>query len=71
MFYQAIERNCRVEGGYGTFSDVEGDGVTENIAESYFVAETLKYLYLLFSSQRLVDLDKVVITTEAHFLPIL
>ena len=32
---------------------------------SYFLAETLKYLYLLFSEEP-VDLEKVVFNTEAH-----
>lgn len=39
-------------------------------SESYFSAETLKYLYLLFSSNRLVDLKKELFTTEGHILPI-
>ena len=37
---------------------------------SYFLAETLKYLYLLFSDEDLVPLDKWVFTTEAHPLPV-
>ena len=28
--------------------------------------ETLKYMYLLFSEDELIDLDKVVFNTEAH-----
>lgn len=32
-------------------------------------AETLKYLYLLFSPDDLLPLDKVVLNTEAHPLP--
>ena len=39
-------------------------------AESFFTAETLKYLYLLFSSEKIIDLDNEVLTTEAHILPI-
>ncbi|HNS74422.1 MAG TPA: glycoside hydrolase family 47 protein, partial [bacterium] len=33
--------------------------------ESFFLAETLKYLYLLFAPVE-IDLDKTVFTTEAH-----
>uniref|UniRef100_A0A672GCV9 alpha-1,2-Mannosidase n=1 Tax=Salarias fasciatus TaxID=181472 RepID=A0A672GCV9_SALFA len=39
--------------------------------ESFFLGETLKYLYLLFSEQPgLVSLDQYVFNTEAHPLPI-
>jgi mannosyl-oligosaccharide alpha-1,2-mannosidase len=39
--------------------------------ESFFLGETLKYFYLLFSNNRkLIDIDKYVMNTEAHPLPI-
>ena len=39
--------------------------------ESFFLAETLKYLYLLFADdQTILPLDKWVFNTEAHPLPI-
>lgn len=45
-----------------TFSD---------LMESFFLAETLKYLYLLFADdQTILPLDKWVFNTEAHPLPI-
>jgi hypothetical protein len=34
--------------------------------ESFFLAETLKYLYLLFAQPDALDLTKVVFNTEAH-----
>jgi len=37
---------------------------------SYFLAETLKYLYLLFVDTELLPLDKWVFNTEAHPFPI-
>ncbi|EWZ50710.1 Mannosyl-oligosaccharide 1,2-alpha-mannosidase [Fusarium oxysporum] len=37
--------------------------------ESFWLAETLKYFYLLFSPPDLLPLDKVVINTEGHPLP--
>jgi endoplasmic reticulum Man9GlcNAc2 1,2-alpha-mannosidase len=37
--------------------------------ESFWLAETLKYFYLLFSDEDFFPLDNVVINTEAHFLP--
>jgi hypothetical protein len=37
--------------------------------ESFFLGETLKYFYLLFSNDSLIPLDKYVFNTEAHPLP--
>jgi len=39
--------------------------------ESFFLAETLKYLYLLFSEDELLPLDEWVFNTEAHPLRVL
>lgn len=38
--------------------------------ESFFLAETLKYLYLLFSDEHVLPLDEWVFNTEAHPLPV-
>lgn len=39
--------------------------------ESFFLGETLKYFFLLFSDDvNLINLDKYVFNTEAHPLPI-
>jgi len=40
--------------------------------DSFVLAETFKYLYLLFSDKDdlLVDVDEFVFSTEAHFLPL-
>lgn len=37
---------------------------------SFFLAETLKYLYLLFDDEDPIDLKKWVFNTEAHPLPV-
>jgi ER degradation enhancer, mannosidase alpha-like 2 len=34
--------------------------------ESFFLAETLKYLFLLFAPSDTLDVTKVVFNTEAH-----
>ena len=34
--------------------------------ESFFLAETLKYLYLLFAPPETLDFDAVTFNTEAH-----
>lgn len=40
--------------------------------DSFVLAETFKYLYLLFAkpSELLLDLDEFIFTTEAHLLPL-
>jgi len=38
--------------------------------ETFFFAETLKYLYLIFSEAELIPLDQYVFNTEAHPLKI-
>ena len=63
-FFNDIVRHCRTENGYTTLTSVvtkqKGD-----LMPSYFLAETLKYLYLLFAPEA-PDLDGVVFNTEAH-----
>lgn len=39
--------------------------------ESFFLAETVKYLYLLFCREDYISLDEFVFNTEAHPLPII
>ncbi|KAM3960979.1 mannosyl-oligosaccharide alpha-1,2-mannosidase IA isoform 2-T2 [Aphomia sociella] len=68
---QALEKNCRVDGGYTGIVNVyhekpQGD----DVQQSFFLAETLKYLYLLFSDDSLLPLDEWVLNTEAHPFPI-
>ena len=41
-----------------------------NKMESFFFAETLKYLYLIYSEDSVVPLDQYVFNTEAHPLSI-
>lgn len=64
-FLEALVRRCRTEAGFTVLTDVvtkkQGD-----LMPSYFLAETLKYLYLLFAPDDALDLDKVVLNTEAH-----
>ncbi|KAA0158639.1 hypothetical protein FNF31_05286 [Cafeteria roenbergensis] len=49
--------------------DQSGPRDTRNMSdhmESFFLAETLKYLYLIFSDDALLPLDEYVFNTEAH-----
>lgn len=66
--FQAIERYCRTEAGYGSLKDVRRvHQVPDDKMESFFLAETLKYIYLLFDPDTQIDLLHThVFNTEAH-----
>ncbi|ODM93687.1 Mannosyl-oligosaccharide alpha-1,2-mannosidase isoform A [Orchesella cincta] len=70
---QAIEKHCKAGegGGYSGLRNVYSkDPQQDDVQQSFYLAETLKYLYLMFSSKELIDLDYWVFNTEAHPLPI-
>jgi ER degradation enhancer, mannosidase alpha-like 1 len=68
----------RTQCGFGTVHDVrawkgEGQVVLEDRMESFFLSETLKYLYLLFdeaNSLHRSGAPEVLFTTEGHPLPV-
>ncbi|KAL1915942.1 uncharacterized protein VTP21DRAFT_6330 [Calcarisporiella thermophila] len=64
--FKAIEKWCRTDVGYSALKDVNYSDSKLDSLESFFFAETLKYLYLLFSPPNVLDLDKYVFSTEAH-----
>ncbi|KAJ6505374.1 glycoside hydrolase [Mycena sanguinolenta] len=70
--FSAIERHCRLaEGGYATVADVDHLPVRYvDRQETFFLSETLKYLFLTFAAENVLDLNEVVFNTEAHPLPI-
>lgn len=73
IFVQAIERYSKVENGYTSIGNVldPDDTRPRDYMESFFMSETLKYLFLLFDSNpRRVDVDKYVMNSEGHPLPI-
>ncbi|NXN93501.1 MA1C1 mannosidase, partial [Rhinopomastus cyanomelas] len=68
---QALEKHCRVEAGFSGIRDVYTTTPThDNMQQSFFLAETLKYLYLLFCEDDVLSLDDWVFNTEAHPLPV-
>jgi len=70
--FNAINKYCRSEFGFSGIRDVTTTSVTrDDLQQSFFLAETLKYLYLLFSDDSLIPLDKYVFNTEAHPLGII
>lgn len=75
----SIQEKMRVSCGFATLADVR-TGRLEDRMDSYFLAETLKYLYMLFdlatpedkraenSWTAFVNLSEAVFTTEGHLL---
>ena len=73
IIFQAFEKYTKIkDGGYSSISNVlNPDNVNyKDNMESFFLGETLKYLFLLFGEDNLVSLDNYVFNTEAHPLPI-
>ncbi|KAF6752065.1 mannosyl-oligosaccharide 1,2-alpha-mannosidase [Ephemerocybe angulata] len=69
--YQAIEKHTKAPYGYASVSNIDSDSPNKiDEMPSFFLAETLKYLYLLFDNDDPISLDKWVFNTEAHPLPI-
>jgi mannosidase alpha-like ER degradation enhancer 2 len=64
-FFDGLVKHCRTEAGYAALSSVESKSKADRM-ESFFLAETLKYLYLLYAPPETLDLKRIVFNTEAH-----
>jgi hypothetical protein len=60
-----ILTKCRTEAGYAKLNNVTTLELADDM-ESFFLAETLKYAYLLFAPEKTLDLSKWIFNTEAH-----
>ncbi len=68
-FLNSIVKYCRTDAGFAELKSV----ITkekEDSMESFFLAETLKYLYLMFAPEKTLDFNKIIFNTEAHPLKI-
>jgi mannosidase alpha-like ER degradation enhancer 2 len=63
--FEDVVRHCRTEAGYTVLDDVQTKKKGDRMP-SFFLAETLKYFYLLFAPEPPLDLGQVVFNTEAH-----
>jgi len=68
---KALQKHTRVPCGYAAVNDVR-TRIHEDRMDSYVLAETFKYLYMIFSDDAdlPVNLEDYIMTTEAHFLPL-
>jgi mannosidase alpha-like ER degradation enhancer 2 len=58
-------RYCRTDFGYAALADVTSKQQLDEM-ESFVLAETFKYFYLLFAPAGTLEFDKVIFNTEAH-----
>jgi mannosyl-oligosaccharide alpha-1,2-mannosidase len=65
--WKAIEKHCKTTYGFGSFPDVrDPTRQPDDRMESFFLAETIKYLYMLQSPDHPISLERFVFNTEAH-----
>ncbi|HQT91542.1 MAG TPA: glycoside hydrolase family 47 protein, partial [Candidatus Kryptobacter bacterium] len=64
-FFDDLVKYCKTDCGFVQLKNVatheKGQGMP-----SYFLAETMKYLYLTFAPPSTLDFNKVIFNTEAH-----
>lgn len=70
-YVMALERCCKAEAGYSGLRNVDRPDSLDDVQQSFFLAEVLKYLYLMFSDDSVINLNEWVLNTEAHPLPII
>jgi mannosidase alpha-like ER degradation enhancer 2 len=73
---KGLQMNCRTDCGFANIKDVETLEKDDRM-ESFFLSETLKYLYLLYDDENFVnncqpgdEIEGYVMNTEAHLMPI-
>ena len=72
VFCQALNKICRTQNGFTGIRDVNSARPNpDNVQQSFFMAETLKYLYLTFLDDEILPLNAWVFNTEAHPLPVI
>jgi mannosyl-oligosaccharide alpha-1,2-mannosidase len=65
--WRSIIKVTRTDVGHSAIHDVLSEQPQQlDSMESFWVAETLKYFYLLFSTPDVISLDDWVLNTEAH-----
>ncbi|KAI0468394.1 glycoside hydrolase family 47 protein [Xylaria cf. heliscus] len=65
--FQAIRKATETDLAFSAIESVTvADTVRVDSMESFWLAETLRYFYLIFSSPDVINLDEYVFNTEAH-----
>jgi mannosidase alpha-like ER degradation enhancer 2 len=66
---ESLHHYCKAPCGYAALADVKSHA-KEDMMDSFFLAETTKYLHLLFNLSHWVRSGRYMLTTEAHVFPI-
>ncbi|CAM9400427.1 unnamed protein product, partial [Chrysoparadoxa australica] len=64
-FLVALESHCRVDCGYASINDIARLQLDDDMP-SYFLSETIKYLFLLFDEDNFLHGEEYIFSTEAH-----
>lgn len=67
--YNSLQTYSKVKHGYACVRNVETKEL-EDYMSSYFLAETTKYLYLLFDEDNFAHRSDMLFTTEGHLFPL-
>jgi len=65
VMFNSIVKYCRTPVGFTNLKDVTTKKQSDDM-ESFFLAETLKYAYLIFAPENTLDFNHVIFNTEAH-----
>lgn len=65
IYFNDLVKYCRTDDAYAMLKDVTTKEKSDRL-ESFFFAETLKYLYLLFAPPETLQFNMVIFNTEAH-----
>ena len=63
--FNSIVEYCKTDEGYAEIKDVRTMEKQDDM-QSFFLAETMKYAFLLFSDQKKLDFKNTIFNTEAH-----
>jgi mannosidase alpha-like ER degradation enhancer 2 len=63
--FESIIKHCKTDEAYAEIKDVRTMEKQDDM-QSFFLAETMKYAYLLFSDQNKLDFKTTIFNTEAH-----
>ena len=64
-FFDSIDKYCKIDEGFASLKSIMSKEKMDSM-ESFYLAETLKYLYLIFAPEEKLDLQRYVFNTEAH-----
>lgn len=67
---KSLQYNTRTNCGYANIKNVQNMQLEDKM-ESFFIAETLKYLYLLFDEENIFNKFPHTFNTEAHPIPLI